>query len=224
MWPKFVRLLPLLLTCSSGLAACSLGGHRGASGAQDDVGDTPPAWDRGADQSLRLPTGEACYAWLARLGIEHERVGPVAGIADPVRVTGPIGGIAYSSELQSGVLCDCRLALALDWSARTLAPMGVTAIRFSGAYVNRTTRSGKPSMHARGLAIDVHAITVGQQTLWVEKEYERGLGSGCDDAAPTVNQAACRLRALRLFRELITPDHNWDHRDHLHLGIAPEPR
>ena len=26
---------------------------------------------------------------------------------------------------------------------------------------------------------------------------------------------------LRLFRELITPDHDADHRDHVHLAIVP---
>lgn len=222
MW---LRALSLLAVAT--LTGCGYSGQRGAAGAEDaerDPSDTPPAWDRSADQSLRIPGGEACYDWLSRLGIEHERTKPMGGVANPVRITGPIGGIRYSSDGKPGLVCDCRLALALDWSARTLAPMGITAIRYSGAYVNRTTRAGKPSMHARGLAIDVHGLTFGDQTHWVKKEYEKGLGDGCESDAPEVNHVACRLRALRLFRELITPDHNWDHRDHLHLAIVPEKK
>jgi hypothetical protein len=215
----FLRWASLLL-----LSGCGASGQYGATSA-DDSSSTPPAWDRAADKSLRLPSGEACYAWLDRLGIRHERTKRIRGVHDPVRITGPIGGISYSSEAQpGGVVCDCRLALALDWSSRTLAPMGVTAIRYSGAYVNRTTRSGKPSMHAKGLAIDVHGITFGKQTHWVAKEFEHGLGDGCEEDAPELNHVACRLRELRLFRELITPDHNWDHHDHLHLGIAAEKK
>jgi hypothetical protein len=47
--------------------------------------------------------------------------------------------------------------------------------------------------------------------------------NGCVDEAPVLNRLACRLSQLRLFQELLTPDSNADHRDHLHLAIAREP-
>jgi hypothetical protein len=140
---------------------------------------------------------------------------------DPVRVTGPINGIDFFSEGERGITCDCRMVLALDWSARALAPLGVTGIRHSGAYVYRTTKSGRPSLHARGLAIDVHAVDFGGHVRWVEKDFERGRRGDCDPDAPALNRVECQLRSLQLFRELITPDDNHDHHDHLHLAISP---
>lgn len=134
-------------------------------------------------------------------------------------VEGPIGGIRFLTEGREELVCDCRLVLALDWSARLLQPMGVRAMNHSGAYVYRTTRSGRPSLHARGLAIDVHGIQVGEQWYWVKRDYQSGLRDGC--GGPVLNDISCRLRHLRLFRELITPDHNRDHHDHFHLGIPP---
>jgi hypothetical protein len=184
---------------------------------------TPPAWSKSADQSLRLAGGTSCYAWLDQLGVRYERVGNTAGMSDPVRVLGPIGGIHYTSQGAPGMLCDCRLVLALDWSARTLAPLGVTHIEHSGAYVLRTTRSGRRSLHARGLAIDVHGVSFGNTTHWVQRDFQRGQGDGCGTGSAALNHVACRLRQLRLFRELITPDHDADHHDHLHLGIAELP-
>ncbi len=180
-----------------------------------------PAYDASADQSLRLLGGDSCYTWLQWLGIPYERLPETAGMSDPIRVTGPIGGIEFLSAGQRGVTCDCRMALALDWSARALAPLGVTAIRHSGAYVYRTTRSGRPSLHARGLAIDVHGVQFGPHTHWVDKHFARGRTGHCDGSEPALNRVECQLRSLHLFRELITPDHNADHRDHLHLGISP---
>jgi hypothetical protein len=38
-----------------------------------------------------------------------------------------------------------------------------------------------------------------------------------------LNRLACRFAQLRLFQELLTPDSNADHRDHLHFAIARAP-
>jgi hypothetical protein len=118
-------------------------------------------------------------------------------------------------------LADCRLVVALYWSSFDLAALGVRELRYSGAYVYRNTRQGKPSLHARGLAIDVHAALVGRDVLTIERDFQRGLPDGCAPSSPLLNQVACRLRARELFRQLLTPDTNADHHDHLHLGVAP---
>lgn len=215
-----MALCLLLLSCAGPAPAgsASPASYAYASGAPPPVA---PAYDRHADRGRLLRGGAECYSWLARLGIPHERLPSTPGMVDPVRVTGPIGGIHFISDGQSGVVCDCRMVLALDWSARKLAPMGVTAIRHSGAYVYRTTKSGRPSLHARGLAIDVHGVQFGPYVHWVEQHFMRGRTGRCDGDEPALNQVECRLRSLNLFRELITPDHNSDHHDHLHLGITP---
>jgi hypothetical protein len=58
-------------------------------------------------------------------------------------------------------------------------------------------------------------------SLAVVDAFGRGWGAGCSDKAPAVNQVVCQLRELGLFRELITPDHDADHYNHVHLGIVP---
>jgi hypothetical protein len=173
---------------------------------------------------LRIPGGETCVGWLQDLGVPFTRLDSKPGVETPVEITGPIGGIRYVSEGKDSMVCDCRLALALDWSSRVLRPLGVTRIRHMGAYVNRRTRRGRPSLHARGLAIDVGAVRVGNQWLKVEDNFRRNTADTCDGNAPLLNSVSCKLRTLRLFRELITPDDDGDHHNHLHLALPLRPR
>lgn len=210
-WRAFALRWPALAAVLVGVFACAPGTFSSWR--------APPAWDRSANQANRIPGGQECLEWLERLGIQHRRLSAKPGVGTPVVIEGPIGGIRFFTQGREELVCDCRLVLALDWSARLLQPMGVQAMNHSGAYVYRTTRSGRPSLHARGLAIDVHGIQVGEQWFWVKKDYQAGLRDGCK--GPVLNDISCRLRHLRLFRELITPDHNSDHHDHFHLGIPP---
>jgi hypothetical protein len=121
------------------------------------------------------------------------------------------------------MIVDCRFALGLWHVAPALTELGVSRVRFSGAYVYRTSRKGRLSLHAYGLALDVHEVTTADGTFSVKRDFARGIGDGCSAGAPLLNRLSCRLRAPGLFRELLTPDYNADHHDHLHLGIAPLP-
>jgi hypothetical protein len=181
----------------------------------------PPAWDPHDQVALGLPSGQQCLGWLDTLGISHRPLDELRGVDTPVEVVGPISGVRYMTEGKPSVVGDCRLILALDWASRTLTRVGIDEVRHSGAYVYRTTSSGRPSLHARGLAIDVHAVRSGSTWFDVERDYEHGSGPSCDSVTPFLNHVYCRLRQLQLFRELITPDHNAEHHDHFHLGIAP---
>lgn len=180
----------------------------------------PPAWNpRDAAVSL-LPTGEKCLSWLGPLGISYRRLDDLRGVDTPVEVMGPIAGVSYVTAGKVSVTGDCRLVLALDWASRTLASVGISEVRHSGAYVYRTTSGGRPSLHARGLAIDIHAVKAGNTWYDVERDYSNGRGPVCDEWHPFINHVYCRLSQLNLFRELITPDHNSEHHDHFHLGVA----
>jgi len=97
----------------------------------------------------------------------------------------------------------------------------VDTMYFSGAYSYRTSRVGKLSLHAYGLALDVHEFVVKNQRLNVREHFARGLGDACAPESPKLNQIACRLKATGLFRELLTPDYNADHADHMHIGLPP---
>jgi hypothetical protein len=97
-------------------------------------------------------------------------------------------------------------------------------MRFSGAYSYRMAKVGRLSLHAYGLALDVHEVTADGKSYVVARDFAKGLPNGCAEGAPLLNRLACRLAQLRLFQELLTPDSNADHHDHLHIAIAREPQ
>ncbi len=170
--------------------------------------------------SATIPDGSACLSMLDALGVPYARMEHERGIGTPVVVRGPIGGIDYRAFAKVQLVADCRLVVALAWIAPILRDEGVTEARFSGAYSYRMSRVGRLSLHAYGLAIDVHELVVGGRRLTVQRNFARGLG-GCSPSVPSLNRIACRLKALGLFRELLTPDSNADHYNHFHFGILP---
>jgi len=204
-----IRGLAVGLSIAIWLSGCA---HEGA---------TPDAYDASAVQSLRIPGGKRCLSLLKQLGVQYKRLSPRGHVATPVEVTGDIAGVRYTSGGKASLVCDCRLALALHWSAPVLTAWHVSEIEHYGAYSNRTTRRGRPSLHALGLAIDAARFKFSNSSQSVEDGFARGWGAGCWPDAPVLNRVVCQLRGLGLFRELITPDHDADHHDHVHLGIVP---
>jgi hypothetical protein len=169
-----------------------------------------------------LPGGEACLERLRSSDVAFRPMQRERGVETPIVIQGPIRGVEFWSPA-GPMIVDCRFALGLWQVAPALTELGIRRVRFSGAYVYRTSRKGRLSLHAYGLALDVHEVTTADGTFSVKRDFARGLGSGCGAGAPLLNQLSCRLRAPGLFRELLTPDYNSDHHDHLHLGIAPLP-
>jgi len=175
---------------------------------------------RGA-RSRVIPDGDECLALLEDRGIAFHQIAPKPGMVTPIAVTGPIGGVRYETAGVTSLVCDCRLAVALDWLGPELRSFGVKEVQHSGAYVYRTTRRGHPSLHALGLAIDVHRIRMGNHRLDVSRDYARGQGPSCQEGSAILNRLACELDRTGLFEQVITPDDDSDHRDHLHLAISP---
>jgi hypothetical protein len=168
-----------------------------------------------------VPGGADCLSELAATGTRFAKSAPVLGIATPVVVQGPLGGIPYYTLEKKPMVADCRLALALVRIAPELTALGVTKVRFSSTYVYRTSHPGRMSMHAYGLAIDVHALEIDGTMLDVKKAFTRGRGTACTAGMAPLNLVACRLRNTGLFKELIGPDDNAAHHDHFHLGLKP---
>ncbi len=190
-------------------------GNRAPVGSR--VGSTAP---RSAD-GARIPGGEACLELLDDLRVPYRRVDEKRGVTTPVQVTGPVAGIRYHAGAGLPFVCDCRLAVALAWMAPPLRELGVTDVRYSGVYVYRLSRVGRLSLHAYGHAIDLHEFRTGASRHVVKGGYKKGLDDICSSSAPLLNQVACRLKRLGLFKEVLTPDYNADHHDHFHLGLAP---
>lgn len=160
---------------------------------------------------------DECLDDLGRTGTHFRRLPDLKGVEVPIEVTSSLGGVTYFTEGGTKLQMDCRLALALTRVAPVLRRHGVTRVRYSGAYVYKTTSSGRLSHHAHGLAIDLHAFEMKGHVADVERDFERGVG--CRKDGPELNGLACELRASRVFDEFLTPDYNYDHRDHLHVSV-----
>ncbi len=151
------------------------------------------------------PSGAACLAQMTELGLRYETVEHLRGVSTPVVVKSDVGGIHFVAGAGLPLELDCRFAVTLAQVAPILTHLGVTALRFSGAYVYRNSRVGKLSLHANGLAIDVHAMQVGGTWLEVEHDFTRGLKDGCAESSPLLNRVACELKRTGRFKELFTP-------------------
>jgi hypothetical protein len=173
--------------------------------------------------AAEFPAGEQCLSRLRDAGVVFQNVDDKRGVETPIVIEGPIGGVRYWTVGAGPMVSDCRLALALWKVAPELRGLGISAMRFSGAYSYRMARVGRLSLHAYGLALDVHEVIAEGRSYVVARDFARGLPNGCASDAPVLNRLACRLAQLRLFQELLTPDSNADHRDHLHVAIARAP-
>src|SRR5687768_7409790 len=83
---------------------------------------TPPA-----------PTAPECHAALDARGVVWEPARQ-AGIAIPVLVRGPLGGIAWVSSRKRPLVIDCSLAVSLAEAGRYLRDLGVERAVFSSAF------------------------------------------------------------------------------------------
>ena len=180
---------------------------------------------------------QQCLAEVARrkLGVTRFR-GAAVGVATPVRVTGPIGGVRFvtpGAKSPYGIL-DCRLALALSDLAPLLKRHDVVEARVDNMYRPHAHLPGKkkPSQHSFGLAIDMTRLKRADGTeLVVERDFQGAIGEPvCGDGArprPELSGEASDLRDLicdvarsGLFHHILTPNHDAAHRDHFHLDIA----
>lgn len=161
--------------------------------------------------------GSSCLAELKRRGVAHVSLPALKGVENPVEVRGQLGGVEFWANDGRRLQLDCRLAVALDELGSVMSGFGVRKIRYSGAYVYRTTRTGRLSHHALGLAIDLHEFEVSGDRLSVKEDFRKN--AGCTGNKPTLNSLSCKMREQALFEEFLTPDYNADHRDHLHISV-----
>jgi hypothetical protein len=176
------------------------------------VSETPISADE-------IPSGPECRAELDRLGVRHGTFSEPTGLV--TLRNDSLGGVRFRGLDGTPLVADCRLILAFQRLSSVLERAGVTEVRYSGAYSYRMSRTGRLSLHAYGLAVDVHALVVDGKLLEVERDFRRGLAACPCAGQPPLNRVACTLRSVHLFRELLTPDYDRDHQNHVHLGLAP---
>lgn len=170
-----------------------------------------------------LPGSAACLARLSERAVPFHALDHEIGVRTPVVVDGPIAGIRYYTGNNGPLVADCRLVLALDLVGPELIAIGVSEVRFSGAYVYRLSAKGRVSLHAYGLAIDMHGFTRFGVHYEVERDFQKRIGTAFPADLPGVNAIASRFKNSGLFHEYLTPDDNADHHDHVHVGVSPLP-
>lgn len=176
-----------------------------------------------------LPEGaaaEACYARMTARQIGFERLTEIDdrnGCAVPAALRMSHGGIAWS---RPGVVT-CGFAERLvDFETAVVQPLAMELFRqpvrklhHMGTYSCRR-RSGslvtdKLSEHAFGRAIDIRSFELADGTTIEVRRHWAKAGKK-SEFLQTLARRACDQFAV-----VLTPNHNYAHRDHLHLDSGP---
>lgn len=169
--------------------------------------------------------GKACLDALTQRGIVYQLVSEHAAV-NACNLAGAVRVSKLQAPFDKPAEMTCEMALKLDeFETNVVQPAAlryfnrrVTLVRQFGAYscrnVNGTRRL---SEHARGQAIDIGGFELdGGMTISV-KEHWRGAGAR-SNFLREVARGACGI-----FRVVLTPKSNREHRDHMHLDLGPYP-
>jgi len=178
-----------------------------------------------------------CVRLLRRAGVAFEpSPRAVLGVAQPIFVTGPIGGVSYrsSGRRQIRELMDCRLAIALVRWSRMLRALNVREVVHLSTYRPPTRaeaeRNPVQTRHMGGMAIDAATFVRDDGTvLSVLSDFHGRLRRPVcgpearvarNEGARVLRTIACDSARRGLFHVVLTPNFNVPHRNHLHLEVA----
>lgn len=185
-------------------------------------------------RSIAVLDGERCERTLREGGVTFERVVPddAPGVAQPVRLLGPLDGLRITPDEGVHSVIDCRLAVALLAWAPELRARGVARIEHVSIYRPgaRVAGTRRVSGHAHALAIDALAFVLDDGTrlsvleAWADRE--RGADpctghDGDDPATARMRGAVCAAVQGDLFQVVLTPHHDDAHANHVHLEVRP---
>jgi hypothetical protein len=244
------------LAFAAGISGLSEGAKQPAkAGQHQHHHGRPPSYPVSADSSVasraaRLTESE-CLRELARLQIKFDKAGPSPGVLIPVRLLGPISGVAYRTDFpdkqRSKVpfeVFDCRLVVALSAWSETLVAHGISEVRIFSAWrpPSASFPAGKiATAHPGALATDIRVFKRGKrgeregESLDVEADFHGQIGSiACGKGARPPEPDTPRARELRtiycaaveahLFHLLLSPNHDRAHRNHFHVEVRPAVR
>lgn len=174
----------------------------------------PPRVSRGDQQ---------CLAELDRLGVRY-RVEPITASANSTcMVENPVLVAAATIPWSRPAVASCSFVVAFDrFEREAVRPLAmryfghdIRAITHFGAYSCRATRTGRESEHAKGMAMDVAGFELADGSV-VSVKQDWGRRGKARDFLRAVAADACRY-----FNEVLTPDSDLDHADHIHLDLGP---
>jgi hypothetical protein len=192
---------------------------------------------------------EGCLLEATSRGISYDEVEDAPGVLIPIRLTGPLNGVAYHTELPEKdraaspfEVFDCRLVLALyDFSALLTARDIDEALMFSAwRPPGKDWPEGKlGTRHPGALAVDLRKFikksgaSGDTKDLVVARDWTpaRDKAPCGEKAAPILpdTAAAKEIRAIyceaaddRLFNSMLGPNYNKAHENHFHLEVTPD--
>jgi hypothetical protein len=181
----------------------------------------------------------ACEAELRKRRVSFDRVDSARGVLAPVRLTGPLSGVSFRSNLppkKRGTavieIYDCRLVLALDDFAKILGKHDVVEVVHLSVYrpvsAKRALKNGLGRRHGGALAIDAAIFkTKDGRVLDVKKDFHGRIGAKTCPPPKTASELrtiACEASDAGLFNVLLTPDFNRAHHNHFHLEVTANAR
>ena len=176
-------------------------------------------------KSWRPPPRAECLQALDALRVPYQRVGPISGVDEPVEVLGPLGGVSYIAlGRPRPLVLDCSLVFSLALAGRYLRDEGITTAVYSDALVRRYVRGTVACPNTASGWRSTCTASRARGACRSNGDYQPGLGQGRDcvgrpgDArARSLRVLACRLARSELFRLVLDPDLDTDHRNHFHL-------
>jgi hypothetical protein len=218
------------------LVACS--GSIELASDDDGTGGGPP--DAGPPPADAAPLPADCREALTALGVDWSDAPAMPGVATPVTVRPPVGGLAYryvaNQTPRTSLFMDCQLALALARAADVLAPFGVVEVADIGVYnyrcidqsVDPPCPGSSLSQHAFATAIDIAGLTTMDGTYYsVEDDWIIDPDGEATCAAATsgdkdafLHAVLCAMHDAGVFNIYLTPNYNAAHRNHFHVDLT----
>lgn len=210
---------------------------RGSQAAFGQTAHGQPVAPNPAAKGLDLPPDIiACYDRLWRGGVTFELVDrkEAPGVYMPLRATSAIGGVWFTARGgdTSHTIMDCRLALRLLAWSDALRRAGVASLEHYSIYRKGAVVKGGPkkSGHSFALAIDMGRLRMHNGTMLDVLTHWEERGAG-DPPCPRRNDESWSGRLVRgvvcdaveagLFNVVLTPHHDADHQNHVHLELKP---
>lgn len=198
------------------------------------TGKRPADYDKAVRASWRPLKGydRGCLKRIKAAGIRYRLLRKVKGVKTPVEITSKfMGRVRYRKSWNNKrrFILNCRMVEVLASAGPTIRKAGVATIYFSSSWrYSLVAGTRRLSKHASGEALDITAIDGAFGYASVLKHYEKGRwGCGNRNRSPkgkAWRKLFCALRLGRkFFRNVMTPDTDRNHRDHLHVEL-PNPR
>jgi hypothetical protein len=165
---------------------------------------------------------QQCLAELDRFRVQYQVEPPSASTSQACLVRNPVRVSAAIVPFSRPTVAACDFVVKFDQFEReVIRPLAkrsfgrdLKTVVDIGAYSCRSTRAGRESEHAHGLAMDIAGFELSDGTMIAVKEEWTKRGTTRDFLHAVATQAC------RYFNEVLDPDSDRDHVDHIHLDLG----